>query len=763
MCVGTLCRATHDCENSAECADTLGECLGGVCEPGCEENTHCGDPAIVGCVEGDCLFRCNPDRDTCDSDESCVGGYCVPNECSGTGTEGCPDGQRCSDGACVPYTACNDAGECDDPALECIDGICEPREGCISDRECAASELCIGGFCADAVECDGPDGCEGEQDCIGGLCVEGLCRGPEDCTDDEVCEGGECLEYVAPAAVETVIILTNPGTILPDQTIQFTAVALDGDGNVVIGAPFRWTSSNGTAAGIGETDGLATGGAGPGSTEITASVAGFDDVTDTVPLNNPGAPVEAGVRVLVTERETGLAVDGATVIVNGVEDASDEAGIVHFAEATSPFEIHVYEAGSDPVSLYGATTSEVAVALGALSTNTTIGGFTGGFDYTFVTSEGDVEVGLAGSSLAGGLVDLDLTTLLGDGFVLEIPFVGDFPIPGGFTIVGGAFGFEIRKDVYQAQALDGLRFAWGMAGRIPLQVIIDGVGGGGGGGTADIIATILPFFESFEHGLRPALIEELDRIVDSADYDNDGDTAELIADYESFDEIDLTPATQQSLRTEVLLPEPPVIDGTPADLAVLIAGTAVESVGFVPLGINAASDEGAGFEEILLRSAPPHSGLSAGDYAILALTFDSEGAGVGADGIDLPTNVSGRMVIEDTLPTRVEFGGDFSPLPEGSSWDSDGRTVDIDDVGADLYRVRIAGSDGTWTIYSADPGEIVIPEPSGDLPDPVSMPTIIVEALFTSGDDLDDLADPSGVTLRDIDAAIVGFGRVGVE
>lgn len=43
------------------------------------------------------------------------------------------------------------------------------------------------------------------------------------------------------------------------------------------------------------------------------------------------------------------------------------------------------------------------------------------------------------------------------------------------------------------------------------------------------------------------------------------------------------------------------------------------------------------------------------------------------------------------------------------------------------------------------------------------MPTIVVEALFARGLTLDDLESPEGVTIRRLDAAVKGFGRIVVD
>ena len=769
VCVGTLCRQTHECSSNSDCEDTLGICgQDGFCEPGCGQDIDCGDPAIVGCRNGACQFRCNPDRDTCDRDESCEGGFCVPNECSGTGTEDCPPNERCSDGQCVPYTPCESSDECG-TSQQCIDGICEDRDACISDRQCPPNHLCQGGFCHLATGCSDESECTDMQDCIGGVCVEALCRSNDDCEAGQACENGECVDYEEPAGVDKVIILTNPGIILSGETFVFSAIALDTDGEVIPGAPFEWASSvTGVADFVDGADpGTIQGGDTAGTTQITAWVTGFAGVvSDPVPLTNPGDAPATGMRVTVTAAADGSPIDGAIVIVNDAEGTTNATGAAVFADAVAPFDVHVFDDGMDPVSVFGTSGTDISLFLFPASANTTMGGFTGGFDMSLVTTEGDVDLGLAGASLAGDLVDLDLTTLLGDGFLTHItsPFGNfDIPLPGGLVIIVRAAGVGGTKENYQALGREGLRFAWGMSGRVSLFEIIGQVtGGGGSGSTAEIITMVLTYFESFEHGLRPQEITERDYIVDSADYDGDGDSTELIADYEEFPEVTLKPGVAQRLRTEVVLPNATEIGGVATTMAIIIGGTTVENIGFVPLGINAASDEGSGMGELLLHSAPPHSGLSAGDYAIMALTFNEDEVGAGMGGIDLPNNISGRLVVADALPRRVVFEGDFLSLPEASTFDEDTRELVIEDISADFYRVRVEGDTGTWTIYTAAGGTITLPEVPSGLPDPVSTPTVKVEA-FDAMDDLDGLLSPTAPTLRHLSSNVYGFGRTVIE
>jgi len=471
--------------------------------------------------------------------------------------------------------------------------------------------------------------------------------------------------------------------------------------------------------------------------------------------------------VTVIDVTTGAPVEGATVQSNlGDDQTTDAGGSVTFGGTIGPINLHVFDESYNPVSVMNIVQTEGVVPLEPMAGNVSIGGFTGRPDMANVSTTGNIDLGLAGSSLAGDLVNLDLTTLLGDGFVTEIESTfGNFavPLPGGLVVAPHVPGVSGGKDRYQVLARDGLRFAWGMAGRVNLFDILDLVGSGGGS-IAEIIAGLLPYFERFEHGLTPIDIDALPRIVDSDDYDGDGDTTELIADYDAFPELDLAPSVPQRLRTVVELPTTPLIGDVRPDIAIVLGGTTVESVGYVLLGLNASSaDDSGSLPAVVLKMAPAHSGLSAGEYAVVALTFDPNEAGVGLDGIDLPRNISGRLHVSATIPQEVVFDGAFPDLPEDSSVDVATRTVTIADVGADLYRVRVEGADSTWTIFSSEPGSLTLPSTPGGLPDPFAMPTIVVEALFARGRTLDDLVSPEGVTIRRLDAAVEGFGRIVID
>jgi len=107
--------------------------------------------------------------------------------------------------------------------------------------------------------------------------------------------------------LESITVTPSSATLKVGETKEFTATALDQDGNKISGVEISWSSSNMTVGTIGESSGIFTALA-AGTTTITAA-SGEINGTATVTVNAP-APVE---RVL-----TSIAIDPtkATVAIN---------------------------------------------------------------------------------------------------------------------------------------------------------------------------------------------------------------------------------------------------------------------------------------------------------------------------------------------------------------------------------------------------------------------------------------------------------------
>ena len=98
---------------------------------------------------------------------------------------------------------------------------------------------------------------------------------------------------------------------------------------------------------------------------------------------------------------------------------------------------------------------------------------------------------------------------------------------------------------------------------------------------------LLPYFETFDHGLRVGeRLVALPRIVDEDDIDGDGDVVERVPDYERFSVLNIGPDQQQRLRLEI----DAASAMTEGETAIFFPGVQFEGIGFVPLGVTAATE-----------------------------------------------------------------------------------------------------------------------------------------------------------------------------
>ena len=768
LCVGSLCRYAPVCTTDEECAIVGGDCVNGRCQPGCLGDEDCSLDGLAVCADGDCLFTCSDDN-TCDANEQCVDGLCQPNECEGDGQEGCPEGFRCDgNGRCEEFTGCETDDDCEPNEFCGTGNICRRRQGCLSDLSCPEGQICNDGSCAATTECEVNEDCDAGESCVANLCVPGLCRGNEDCADDEVCDGGVC-EKPDTIVPTQILIITRPAPVTPGDTIAFRAVALDGAGEVILGQEFDFTSS---VPGVGTfSDSTFTAGTTAGTTSVTATPAGSSrPVSAPVQVINLGPENEDEIRISVVDRSTGAPIADALVLPEqGASRNTDASGTATFDIPPGTY-VSVLAEGFNYVTLLGVGDGRsLFVALGPAVGSGLAAGFTGEMDYSRVTTSGDASLGLAGAAIGGNLVDLDLQRLLGDSFAttVSIPTVGTqvLPLPGGLVATIEFFGLGDIKGTYYARTTGGLSFAWSLAGKINVFDLIGTFTGGGGGGIAGIIGEILPLFESFNHDIVPFVGNALPLVADTTDYDGDRNTTERTADYASFPEINMAPDVRQDYRTGVRLPNLPVIDGSQAQVAILVGGVVVEGTGFVPMGISAASADDAGVaESVVLRMAPAHSGLSVGEFAIVALTFGSEGAGLSGDGITLPSSIAARVFYGTRLPENLDFSPEpFPAFANTSTWNDVTRLFNTPGTAGELTRTTLVGARGSWEIYSAGgtAASFEIPEAPLGYEDYADGSFARIEAIdMRAGVTFADIIRAGGNTMLDLNGVVTGFSRL---
>lgn len=737
------------------------ECPRGICEggrcvpPECGADGDCGSMLLT-CREGRCRDGCLGPG-TCFRGGVCIDGACMPPQCE-QDVDCDNDDQICDAGLCVDITRCEDDAGCG-PDERCTAGICEPLPACGGDRGCAPNEICDDGLCRERDGCAERGDCADDEDCIAGRCVPFVCRGDAGCPEGEICSDGVC---TAPVVIDVgrVLILTRPHTLLPGQQLQLVAMALDSAGDVVVTPGFTWESSTPGTVAIGEATGLAVAGDAAGIAEVRAGVESPDEGwvwSDPVRLQVIVEPEPVGLRVRVTASASGAPLAdaavrlGEEVVITGVDGVASLQGVPDGGP------LSVFHAGYDYVTIVGSTLLDVQVPLDRRSNPDRAAGFTGRIDFDRVTTEGGVDVGLAGASLAGGLTRLRLATLIGDIFQSRVEAFGfgvDVPLPGGVTLAADVpiIGPTEVKDTYYVTAEPGFNLAWGFAGRVDVAELM-GMFRGGGMDVGQALTTLLPYFERFEHGLRSAPdVAALPLVEDVDDVDGDGDTEERVPDYDRFPARNLKPDHTPTLRLGVDVPALPEGLGDGTDAALLFAGVDLDSVGFVPLGVSSATQA----ERVPMKMAPPYGGLEVGRYVVLAMSTRFSTV--------LPDALSVLIARFADLPPEVQFEQGFLQLPGAGRWDPVTREVAAAPVdGASLHRASFRGPSGGWTVWftpDAAPA-LLLPFPPQGFGDLAANADVQVEAVrLGAGVEFEALLGAGGPgDLGDVDQHAVAFSR----
>ncbi len=740
------------CADDADCPPGATCTAEGVCTlPECAADDDCGS-MLRTCRDGLCLDRCLGPG-TCIRGGRCVDNACEPPECEADGD--CEGGQLCRAGSCVDPRPCDANDDCGADE-SCEAGNCEPLPRCGGDANCEAGEICQAGRCRERSGCEARDDCGADEDCVAERCVPFVCRGDVDCGGAEVCNAGAC-EPPADVEVARVVILSRPRTLTIGQTVRLRAAALDLRGDIVATRGFLWSGDAPDVLGVEAGTGAVTAGPEAGAGQVVAAFPqpnGELLASDPLGLRVVEAAAPDGLRVRVTA--AGEPVEAATVRAGELDGLTDALGVAEFVVEGDPPPITVFADGFDFVTLVGLGTLDVHVPLTPRSDDALVAGFTGAVSFDEVTSQGGLELGLAGASISGGLTHLGFAQLVGELFNVSVnagPLSQDIPLPGGLVLSAEVpiVGRLEIKDRYHAVSGPGLRVGWAFAGRIDVGVLIGLVQGGGGFDAGTVLATLLPFFDSFQHGLRVAEeLRALPRRPDEDDLDGDGDTDELVPDYDRFPVLDNEPTFDQQLRLGVTLPELPA-GGT----ALLFAGVEVEEVGFVPMGVTAATAPGP----LPMRLAPPYGGLEAGEPVVFALA-----GAFGGGGFAVPDDVSaviGRWA--GRFPNELAFDPFLSPA-NAVEWDAALRAIAGGAVdGAGLHRVVFRGGSGRWTVYfgaGAAP-EWTLPFPPDGVADLAGGATEVRFEALRTGATLDELAGAGGPgDLLDLDRHAEAFSRV---
>jgi hypothetical protein len=770
------------CSDVSQCPGQGGQttegdrCVTYTCDQASGLCVIAGDVSGIMCANYEVQQGCECGSLMCDKAADCPDSFgCLRGQCAPCIDSNSCDGQVCGeDGRC---RGCKGDEDCRADQVCGSTGACEPRPECVIDSQCGPQEICLGGHCTFSPECQADADCREGYECVGDRCFEKLCRGPEDCAEGQLCDAGTCVDQ--PQDVLSCFVATRDATVIPGQVVPLEAFALDMQGRGVA-ASFSWTTSSAPIMAINGTNAVA--GNRAGSATVRAALANGQPIqcTGQAVFTNIGAQMpNTGTRVLVIHAETGAPVAGAEVVIRRAQGMPQSAttgpsGIATLPTINGDYEVSVFADDFNYLTVQGVRAADLRLPLNPRSGTGPVAGFTGAFDLSRITSAGDFNLGLAGASLAGGLINLDLPKLLGDPFVqrLPIPIPGgggtpDIPLPGGLVVYGRVFGLNIQlKRNYYAQSAGGARLGWGLAGKVPSSELIQLFQGGNFNGIGDVLALILPLFSRFDHGLQPLNLVERPRVVDVNDFDKDGDTRERLPDYASFPTVDLQPSVRQQLVTSIDVSNFPQFAGGPGEVAILVGGTALQAPGFVPMGISATSDDdGDGRPDTrLLTMAPPYGSAVGGRFALLAIAFRTDNLGSTQGGLSLPDELSFALWNGQSLPNSIQLGtfpsasqGIVNPMT---------RQVSISAKAGPLFRARFVGPDRTWDVWSPGPAGVmgqfshtitVPPVPNGR-DDLFPSSKLLLDAI-RSQVPINDLVRASGVLLTDVTLVSTGFNR----
>jgi hypothetical protein len=760
----TSCAADNECGSGRVCE-------AGACVDACSMSNPCQGGFTVTCQDGHCRSRCLNDGN-CTMGQICEQFVCVPPQCSSampcSGTN-----LRCTAGRCETFTPCTTDAMCA-ANFVCRQGTCEELPRCLGDGNCATGQICEDAHCRAAPACTGEGDCTSAQDCVGGLCVPHVCRGDGECTAPQVCSGGQCVAPGSTSFVFRVVILTPGGVVRPLETRQLVALALDQNDRPVEGTTFQWESNHPERVSVDQTTGLARGNDQAGTAEIRATATGTAITSPPVLLTNLLPPATDTLRLTLIDRATGALVAGAKVLV-GTDVHDVPEGTLARSRPGGAFDVSAFHATHDYLTVLGATGDDLVLSLAPRSALDPAAGLTGDVSLAQVSTQGPVRIGIAGLSSARLLSDFDFQRLFGDLFTSQVSIPGagmvSIPLPAGFTLSGDLFmGLTVNvKTDYFALGDPGVRAAWSFGGRVDLAEvggIFGGRGGGGGGmGGGNFLRQALALAERFDHGVAPAVqIAAIPRVTDTSDIDGDGDRTERVPDWRNFRRLTLSPRQKQILRTEVTVSTLPVIGGGGGGGAgnngvAVIVGVLVPGTGFVPLGITSVTDDDGDREldPVVVKSAPVHSGLGVGRYAVMAWAADFGG------GTQLPTSFSATLATHEAMPTSLELP-DFLPMLQGATYAPTTRAMRVPRVeGASLVRVVLQGDAGAWEVYASAGAELVkvLPSvPSGVPEDLAAAATARAEAIvLTEGAGFEALFSGVGSGLQSLSNLMLGFSR----
>lgn len=651
---------------------------------------------------------------------------------------GCPDGTDTpTDGGSGTDDSCDAEVGCR-RSLDCSAGaVCEKEEGAGVD-DCG---ICVKILCTTNADCSENEECDVRR----GLCVpDNLC---DPGNPSLACEAGQycvyveglpqCVEASELPAADTCEIAPSQIFVAANNAIELNAVAMLNSGALVPNASFTYTSDVGTVS-----DGKLTGEC-AGSDVCTGTVTATSGAaTCTAPVKvYPAVPTE-DFKVVLFDQTSNEPVSGALAVLkladnSLVEGTTDADGVANFADvgqtvaAASVFpDNHQWQTVLSPAM------NHVAFFTVEVPDDSKVAGVKGQFDFSEVSTQGDIQLGLSGMSIAGSIVDLDFAQILGEiaDYPIELEGVTNgeelVPLPSGLVI---NLGTTPVKPDFVAFGDPGKRILWGLGGQVRLAdigpIISTVTATGDDIAIGSILSSVLPFFSTFDHAAVAGLeLTEQDRPAPPSE-----GSPVAFADWPFQELAGDSAVTLNTLLSQSATYDVPTLPCTAGKVeqagcadnafqsgAILLSGVFVPGLGVVPLGLTAGLDDpdeqdatdqvdgkldyntenAPASGQAIVDYAPPHDGLEGNKYFTIAIAVDIDQLTEG--GLSASTIVHMGDKFD---PAGNSFDNDFLQQ-QGGTYTDETKTFSFTSVGsADFYRLNFNDDVQEWNIYFTDPNQ----------------------------------------------------------
>ncbi|HAA54799.1 MAG TPA: hypothetical protein DCE42_08570 [Myxococcales bacterium] len=584
---------------------------------------------------------------------------------------------------------------------------------CTVSGDCATGKLCASGKCVEP-ECGEGTGktCAAGKTCKNNVCVESEgCKSDGDCPVGKTCntEDGQCKDVVVDNNVDKVEIISTASVLTEGATAQLEAVAYNKSGARLSGDfKFKWASDTADAVSVDAATGLATGGSKDGEAKITAELEGKTSAPLTI---TNFAKVPSGkVRVIVRD-SAGKPITGATVKVADKEGTTDANGAAT-VDGTAPFDVHVFHNDYSYFSAFQINKNDLFIQLPKNADDSKAGGVKGKFDYGRIKSllgltdeewdESTVSIGFAGFAIPGNLLDIDLTSLLGENIKTKL-LGNELKLPSGVSIdIAGA-----GKAEYQTLGQDGTNLIWALGSKFTLkelEPLIKAATSGEELNIGKLLADAKSLLDKFVFGFKSEItVSAVARVTDTNDINGDGKTDDLVPDFDKFpaQDIVLDRKLDQSITVNVsAAPTAKGSDGKDLQFYLIsLAGVRIPGYGLVPLGL-AVDEAKSGSNTLNVKYTKPEGVLASGKFLVLTIGLTIP-AGENAP----PTLIAANLQMSDAAPSDVTVS-EFVGFGSAGKFDAagGGKVTNGKVNGADfqILQVSTPGKGGWFVVFGGE-------------------------------------------------------------